>query len=194
MSVVANRSRAELAEHALALREIGYLYREIADMLGISRSYAASLITDPTGVHEMERKKRYGGVCVDCGAGTDGSKGRYKAPLRCSDCRCALQHEDRYWNRETVVSWFREFARLFGRGPAVVDVAQARSIQYGLSATRRAEAEETRATMGRLGLKWPHPAVVSRECGSWDEALRLAGLPPNATGGAAHRSRTRRRP
>jgi hypothetical protein len=32
------------------------------------------------------RKASYGGTCIDCGARTDGSNGRDKAPELCRDC------------------------------------------------------------------------------------------------------------
>ena len=72
--------RLELAERVRLLREDGLTQREIAERLGITRSWAAELDNDPDGLKARARKDSYAGVCVDCGAATSGSDGATAAP------------------------------------------------------------------------------------------------------------------
>lgn len=78
-------NRADRAAEAARLRAQGLVYREIAERMGISRSYAAALICDPDGSGDRARKDSYRGECERCGASTNGSNGRH-APKLCNDC------------------------------------------------------------------------------------------------------------
>lgn len=108
------------------------LQREIADELGISRSYAASLTHDPDGSKERERKARYAGVCEDCGGPTSGHDGRAQAPKRCRDCvspsgggvrgpRPAL----RIWDEEKCLDAIVRWVERNGRIPRALDLLYA---------------------------------------------------------------------
>lgn len=68
---VAHRLRKR-AQEALDLQAKGLNGVQIASELGISKSLAASLLTDPTGAKERERKKGY---CPSCGAKKDPASG-----------------------------------------------------------------------------------------------------------------------
>lgn len=82
----ATAERLALAARASELREQGLMIREIAELLGISRSYAGGLLTDPDGSRDRARKASYSGVCADCGFPTSGSDGAALAPGRCIWC------------------------------------------------------------------------------------------------------------
>lgn len=98
------------------------LQREVADLLGISRSYAASITNDLDGELERTRKARYAGRCGRCGGPTDGSNGRAKAPKVCRGClmgdpeeaRRLAQHRQprKVWNEEkceaVIIAWTEE--------------------------------------------------------------------------------------
>lgn len=79
-------TRAQRLQQIVELRERGLSYRQVADQLGLTTSGVRSIINDPDGSKQRERKKRYQGVCVECGGPTDGSNGRAAAPLRCRYC------------------------------------------------------------------------------------------------------------
>jgi hypothetical protein len=98
------------------------LQREVAELLGISRSYAASITNDLDGSLERTRKARYAGVCEKCGGSTDGSNGRAKAPRVCLGClmgdpenaRRLAEHRPprKIWNEEkceaAILAWVEE--------------------------------------------------------------------------------------
>lgn len=79
-------ARSERAAEAAMLRAQGLLQRQIADRMGISRTYAAELLTDPDGSKVRARKATYGKPCRVCGKMTQGSDGRAAAPDICSVC------------------------------------------------------------------------------------------------------------
>lgn len=62
------------------------MHKEIAAELGVSRSYAGGLRSDPTGEKDRARKASYRGVCVECGGPTDGGNGPAHQSLRCHYC------------------------------------------------------------------------------------------------------------
>lgn len=192
MSAVASR-RLDLAAEARELREAGFLIQEVADMLGISRSYASSLLLDPDGSKDRARKRSYGGTCEECGARTDGANGRARAPKRCAACAAVASHEARFWTRERIVEVFQEFARLFDRAPSVTDVrsfSNTPTIARKLSEARLVEVDDVTIVLAAHGLYLPLPSVVAREWGTWTNALAAAGLTPSPSGGAGHRRTT----
>lgn len=78
-------TRAERAAEATRLRAQGLSQLEIAERLGVSRSYASDLYGDPDRKKALARRERYRGVCEICGKPTTGSEGRAKAPRRCAE-------------------------------------------------------------------------------------------------------------
>lgn len=118
----ATAERLALAERVRVLHEEeGLVYREIAQQLGISHSYASSLATDPDGSKTRARKDSYAGECVDCGAPTSGSNGSRAAANRCDLCSHALQHLNRRWTRDAVIDAIRRYHRAHGRPPRSED-------------------------------------------------------------------------
>lgn len=109
--------RLELADRAARMRSTGAPILVIADVLGISRSYASALLTDPDGSQARARKDRYRGACVECGAPTSGSNGRTLAPERCLPCTNAVRQRQKYWTYDRIVDAIRRFADEHGRPP-----------------------------------------------------------------------------
>lgn len=178
--------RRVLAEKAEEMRAAGALIREIAEALGIGRSYASDLLHDPDGKLARARKEGYAVPCPDCGAPMSGSNGRNNSPGVCADCAVARQSAERYWTRETILEAFHAFAERFGRPPAAADYSGlAPSLAVRLSDERLAEIAAVKASGLRLAAPW----VVARECGSWAAALTDAGLPTSTGGGNTHRGR-----
>lgn len=183
--------RIELADRVTALHDAGFTYSAIASMLGLSRSYVTTLGNDPTGEKDRARKRRYGGVCLGCGATTDGSNGRAKAPAFCSSCSAERNHRDRYWTRTRIIAVFREFYVVVGRAPTSTDdIGLYPSQAKTLSPSRRRELHLVRALAPRL----PSNEAVRREFGSWPEAVRAAGFVPSERGTRSHREPRKTRP
>lgn len=110
--------RAVLARQAQQLRAEGKTAARIGVLLGVSRSYAAELYSDPDGAKVRARKASYGGTCVDCGKRTDGSNGRAAAAERCRPCYSATT---KVWTRDKVLDAIHRFARAHGRPPVAAD-------------------------------------------------------------------------
>lgn len=158
---VASNRRRTLAREARALRQKEMTGEEIAKHLGISRSYAFSLIHDPTGSKEKARKKSYAGICLDCGRMTDGSNGKKKAPKYCY--RCAPVHAGKRrttWTKEVILQRAKDWNDIYGRPPRVVDWHRTTNRTKGM-----ADAD-----------KWPWFTDVCRKFGSWGNMLEEAGF------------------
>jgi hypothetical protein len=93
-------TRAENAARVAALKAQRLNGIQIAERLGISRSYAYELLNDPEGRKVRARKDSYRGECVDCGASTDGSDG-LAAPERCFGC---WNEHRRKWTPEVIIA------------------------------------------------------------------------------------------
>lgn len=182
--------RLALAAEAARLRNDEHLtWREIAERLGISRSYAETLRSDPDGAKARARKDRYRGTCVDCGGPTTGSEGPSKTPDRCHSCAALMSHAERYWTADRILNSFRRFANVNGRAPTATDrMITNPSIRAKVSPERLADAERAMANCPDL----PHPYSVQREFGTWATAVKAAGLTPGPSGGAGHRAPRRR--
>jgi transcriptional regulator with XRE-family HTH domain len=183
--------RTERAVAVAHLRRRGLSQAQVAERLGISRSYASELETDPTGAAAVGRKNRYRRPCPGwnddlCGRLLDGSNGRGpNASKLCSACASQQQRETRrYWDSERIVATFRAFDNQFGRQPTATDYAgRFPGGRKRLSATRLDEVDAITAT----GFTFPHPFAVQREFGSWSAALKAAGFTPSRGGSPSHR-------
>lgn len=144
-------ARLDRAPRARELRDRGLKLEAIAREMGISRSYVHSLLQDPDGSKDKERKHQYGGLCADCGKPTDGSNGRGKAPERCAPCASA---ENAVWTPEAIVLAIREWVEAYGNIPTSVDWWHASD---------------------------HHPAktTVQIRFGSWNAGIEAAGFDPN---------------
>jgi transposase len=79
--------RAENAAWAAELKAQGLNGIQIAQRMGISRSYAYELLADPEGHGARARKDSYRGTCERCGAPTNGNDGPGSAATICVHCR-----------------------------------------------------------------------------------------------------------
>ena len=142
--------RKQRAETVAVLRQQGMPWRQIADRLGISRSYASALGTDPERRKELLRRERYGGACLGCGKKTDGSNGYRGAPSYCISCHARLVAT--HWTPKRIIEAAQDWAREHGRPPTAT--------------------EWLRATAD-------HPAnsTVQLKFDSWAEMIEQAGFP-----------------
>lgn len=91
-------ARRELTTRANELRKEGLTVTAIGRVLGVSRTYADDLVNDPDGAKARARKDSYRGTCEGCGAPTDGSNGRARAPKRCLQCAAEpTPLAERFW-------------------------------------------------------------------------------------------------
>jgi hypothetical protein len=173
----ATEERLRLAGLVADLRREGVIYREIAERLGISRSYASELWLDPDGSKASERKDSYGGVCIDCGAPTTGSYGRALAPERCNDCSLARQSADRHWTREAVLDAIKRFASAHGRPPTADEWSTADPVN----------GYPPRTAVYSAGRK------SSAHFDKWADAIEAAGFERPRVGGYVRRPRNPRK-
>jgi hypothetical protein len=159
-------TRAERLAQIRRLRGGGHDRDQIARILGISYSSVGNILDDPDGSKQKERRKRYQGDCRVCGAKTDGSGGRAKAPTICAGCLRQRQYDERYWTQERIIAAIQAFAAQHGRPP------------FSTEWWRRNDERPTTNT-------------VLRECGSWANAIEAAGFPRPRVGGYERTEQTR---
>lgn len=81
-------NRAVLAAEAARLKAQGMNGLQIADALGIGKSYAYELLSDPAGQNVKARKAKYDMKCMDCACRVSGTDGPRSEP-RCQPCASA---------------------------------------------------------------------------------------------------------
>lgn len=173
--------RLALARDAQQLREDGFKYKEIAEILEVSYSYAQALVEDPDGAKAARRKAGYQRPCTNCGILLTGSNGRAAGTGLCGPCHAEAS---RRWTPDTIVAEFRRFHAETGRPPSTTDAMfESPSVASRMSRKRQEEHARVAAAAARL----PDPSTVKQRMGSWKAALAAAGFPPNPTGGASHR-------
>lgn len=133
---------AARAEQAAALRSEGLLIREIAEQLGISRSYAHTLLDDPDGAKAKARRKK--DMCCDCGTAIYSDNPSDSPQLRCKLCQHAYQHASAKWTRETIVAAIRRWVDLYGEAPSASALSAQTVIEREIQRfeDRRQRAEE----------------------------------------------------
>lgn len=170
------------------MREKGATNREIAAALGVSKTYASSLHTDPTGEKDKARKATYDMVCVDCGGRVSGTEGPREQPrcLRCSGVFYGKQNTK--WTEERVIEAIRWWNSEYGEPPSAHD--------WNATACRKQLHDEDRAVrFERLFAegKVPWFNTVVLRFGSWNQGLEAAGFTGRiATGGGGNMRRMRR--
>jgi hypothetical protein len=132
------------------------------------------------------RKTQYRGVCIDCGAPTDGSNGPGKSSKRCMRC-FRVWHLDNFkiWDADRVIVAIQAWADEHGGVPPT---AMAWNPSMARAKGRRDLADKFEADQA-----WPLTSTVLRYCGSWNAAIRAAGFSPHqGIGTADDFERTRR--
>lgn len=163
-----NRSQVVL------LRSQGLKYREIADRTGLSKSYIGDLVHDGTGKDSRDRKLRlYGRPCQSCGKQTNPGGRNAGFTHKCAGC---IKREQRERVHSEILAAMQEWNRLYGRPP--------RSYEWSPRNAERLGKPEV-AALHRAG-NWPHATTVQAVFGSWNNALREAGLTPSKHGGNNH--------
>jgi len=148
------RERAQSVAEASRLRHEGLLLREIGARLGVSTKTVHAWLSDPDGSKARERKQRYRAICVACGRPCY-RQGPYAA-WRCEPCERTHRHEHRKWTKRKVKAALGRWADDLGRPPT---------------------ADETALP----GTRVPYRAI-RREFGSFNQALKAAGLPARDPG------------
>lgn len=163
--------RAAKVAEAQRLRAEGLMLKEIAQRLGCATSTAFQYLDDPDLAKLRARKDSYRGVCVDCGADTDGTAGRDKAPTRCNHCNGAHSRE---MTRRWIIESFRDWEDLFGAPPSASDwnPAHARSKNLHYKADR----------YDGTARPWPSPTSVINIFGTWNAGRAAAGYETNSVG------------
>ena len=181
-------NRALLAARAVALRTQGRTGREIADLLGVSRSYAADLYSDPSGEKAQARKDSYRQPCVDCGAETSGAKGRKPEP-RCMRCANVKKGIDKTkWTRDRIVAAIRWWADTYGEPPAIRDW-NPHSARTVLHDEPRARRFDKHFAAGEV--PWFNSVVY--HFGTFNAGIEAAGFTPRPMhGGGGNQKRNRR--
>jgi hypothetical protein len=106
---------------------------------------------------QKERRTRYQGTCIDCGAATDGSNGQAKAPKRCLNCSAAhMSKHLTVWTEGRIIESIRSWADEHGSPPGAFDFFK------------------------RPG--YPAFSLVMRRFGSWNAAIEAAGYTPRKPG------------
>ena len=157
--------RAANVEIAQALRAQGLTLREIGEVMGgAAPSTVSAWLCDPDGSQIRARKQSYAGTCADCGAPTNGSRGRDKASVRCARCATRFQTENARWTREAILDAIRDWNTRHGYPPA--------ANQWGTTARRVAAGADSR---------YPFTTQVLYRFGRWNAAIIAAGLRPRKT-------------
>src|SRR5258706_16421643 len=87
ISVADKPTRLERAEEVRILVRQGLNFTQVARKLGLSNTYVNGLYKDPDGSLDSARKKKYGGICVDCGGRTSyAGGGKHGVSQRCQSC------------------------------------------------------------------------------------------------------------
>lgn len=177
----------ERVAEAIALREQGWIYRDIAEHLGIARETAVQWVRDPDGTKLRARKDSYARPCIDCGGPTSGSQGRRPEP-RCLQCATIIAGESRkIWTREAVALAIKEWAHRYGEPPAMADWCHHRAL-VRLGDGDRARRAEREMAAGAI----PSVQGVIRAFGSWNAAIEASGFAPRAGhGGSGNQLRRR---
>jgi DNA-binding CsgD family transcriptional regulator len=154
-------TRAEKAAEAARLRAQGLNGVEVAERMGISKSYAYGLLNDPDGSGDRERKSRYDLQCVECGGRVNGTTpgrmiGRDPVCLRCSP------HHNAIWTREAIILAIQEWADEHGGIPP--------------------SANQCRAGHALDPSVLPNVNHVRFRFGTWNDAIRAAGFEPHLSG------------
>ena len=145
------------------LREQGLAMWQIAEEMGYSESWVRDLWYDQDRKKTNKRRRRYFGVCVDCGGATKsyGGPDPAKATKRCA--KCHRRHQTKH-TRRSIVKALREFYKQEGRTP------------YGSEMGSGHEPAHPRDP------RLPHYNTIRKRYGSFEAACKAAKIPHRGAG------------
>lgn len=182
---------------AQALAGAGHDSRRIGRLLGVPYTTVYRWLNADYAARQRarsaDRKNRYRGWCVDCGAPTawGGATTGGKPSKRCRSCRKALEQSADYraehtvWTKDRVVLAIREWAQFYGEPPAAADWDPWRA-RVKLGDEMRARRFE------RDRGRWPSFIAAVDRFGSWNAALEAAGFAGRCNTGGCGNSLRRR--
>ena len=129
------------------------------------------------------RREKYRGTCTRCGGSaaqmarpTSGDK----SGIICLDCHHIERHEN---GRAAAIDSIRDWHSRYGEVPSAADWQI-----YSPSVARRYSVERLYTILERhRDRDWPHPHGVLQLFGSWNAAIKAAGLEPVRRGGKHRR-------
>jgi hypothetical protein len=158
--------RAALISEVRELRDSGLYWREVAERMGISLSYAEQLYSDPDGTRTRARKMRHTVACLDCGQPCNFDGSRARRSLRCLSCSTEHTKANAKWTRDAIIAVIQRWADLYGSQPAATDFNPSAPSHRGERARRFREGD------------YPVLAMVQHVFGSWNAAIEAAGFTP----------------
>lgn len=177
----------ERVAEAQRLRAEGTSCRMIAERMEVSYQTISSWLNDPDLSKSRARKKRYAGLCVDCGARTSGSEGR-RTELRCNGCANRMSWSTRkVWTRAAIVHAIQEWEKRYGEPPAQSDWNPWHA-RHRLHDEERAQRGERANATGAC----PTHMTVHNIFGSWGAALQAAGFESREPHGSNKNAKRRR--
>jgi len=147
--------RQSRAMEAARLRSMGRTTNEISGEMEISVAYVRQLLSDPDGSKDRERRKKYKGVCTECGGPTSPYPYKERIHHRCIKCQNA-KPVGLKWTKEAIIEAVHIFAKENGRRPA--------STEWLLN------------TGPNRDPRFPNAATVLDRFGSWANAIEAAGF------------------
>lgn len=169
-------TRLELYERIKRFRDAGFVYREIGDIMGLSRSYVAEIYVDPDGSGLKKRHQRQmmldGGECDLCSKPTKGDP-RTGRPTRCRSCIIAQGSANQIWTRERVIDAMQDYAKQYGTQPSARD--------WNPTQARNDYRDDLAERFYEDGC-WPNVSTVQDLFGSWNSAIIEAGFTPLKAG------------
>lgn len=167
---VATPERLALAKQVAELHgdpENPLTFVQVAERLGISRSYASELWGDPDGSRTSARKESYRQPCPECGRLMNGSDGITGAPTRCQSCQEDAEKAAKFWTRERVIDAFKRYA-------AEHDGQAPRADEWIRSNPEKGYPPRSAVSRGRQ-----NPSNPTAPFDTWNDAVFAAGLTPH---------------
>lgn len=173
------RPRAEWHLLFRLMRDRGEKVATIARTYGVGHSFVSSVLNDPDGSKERERKNKYRRPCPECGKPMDGSNGNGPHASRyCSDCIGAAM---KVWTAEAVIEAIQGWAAEYGRPPTATDWFHAGVTPGGV----RYPAATSTFSGANGNTNSSAPFVY------WADAIEAAGFPRPRIGGYVRTEETR---
>lgn len=147
--------------------EQGLTVAQIARLLGRTPATIGAYLYDPDGTKTKRVKRRYRGVCRECGASTWGA-GPSAAAKLCARCNGAAT---RKWQLDQIEAALRAWHQTFGKPASSTDLSLTHA---RMAAAKDAGVRLRRLQAGWVGGQWPAASVVQYHYGTIERANRIA--------------------